>query len=454
MVPAFNGRHYPIEYLDPREFELLNYFLFKKNIESGIHKGKFDTVLLMKGMSDRGRDLLLQYGSKNRGIVQCKRYESLLTRPALAREVIKFALHAIQDKSLIADRSQFTYYFVVLKGFNETATKFLGNFNNESVNELDLKPWTEEVINENTSLNNLNYDDIAGQLKEILSSIKMEPITSADLDLQLKENRDVVSIFFEVEKVASESMIREVLEEFTGFKNDEDMEKLRQKLKDIPKDKRLNGGLFKLYGYDEGFYRKILNEEKLITKIVELKSTLHENFIDYLAETIGKFILVYITGMGNISPFTKSLMQGYLFNKYAVKYNLAEIGTLFSGLNHDSRKDSLVYKYQTLEEHKNYALEVGQMVLNEDFSSFYGEGKLLELKKNVARFTYGGFSSTDEMQKRYESDMVLLRPTLDVVEEEISKIMPSNPTLILGSGGIAENENDLVDLFNRLKKFQ
>lgn len=451
-VPAFSGRHYPIEYLNSREFELLSYFLFKKDIELGLSNKVFDTVRLMKGTSDRGRDLLLQNGSTNVGVVQCKRYESLITKPGLAREVIKFVLHVILDKTLISDIANFTYYFVALKGFNETATKFLSNFNIESIDELNLRPWTNEVIAENEFFKGLKYEEVNIELCSILSLINIEPITGDDLDLKLKKSKDIVSIFFEVEKVASEDMLRKVLEEVTGFKNDEDMEKLRQKLQDIPSDKRLYGGLFELYGYDEDFYRKILKEKEVVYMIAELKSEINNKFIDYLQDSIHKLILVYITGMGNISAFTKSLMQPYLFNKYGLKYQTSKMGVLSAKLDEGKQETSL-YKYQTLEEHKNYSLEIGKMVLDNDFSSFFGEGELLRLKIELANFTYGKYSSTDEMQKRFESDMKILQPVLDTVEKEIENIMPTNPTLIIGSGGIGETEEDLLNLFKKLQKF-
>ena len=91
-LSAFSGRQYPIEYLSAREFELLTFFTFKKDIVNGIFKGQIDVCRLMNGTADKGRDILLQYAGKNVGVVQCKRFENLITRPGLAREIIKFDL--------------------------------------------------------------------------------------------------------------------------------------------------------------------------------------------------------------------------------------------------------------------------------------------------------------------------------------------------------------------------
>lgn len=92
-IPAFSGRNYPIEYLNSREFELLTYFLFKKEISQGICSGKFDTVRLMNGVSDKGRDLLLQFKNKNTGVIQCKRYEKVYkVKPTIGKRNYKICV--------------------------------------------------------------------------------------------------------------------------------------------------------------------------------------------------------------------------------------------------------------------------------------------------------------------------------------------------------------------------
>ncbi|RKR08187.1 hypothetical protein C8C83_5422 [Flavobacterium sp. 90] len=368
--PAFSGKNYPLEYLGAREFELLSYFIFKKDIENGIYKNKIDSVLLMKGGSDRGRDLLLQFKSKNVGILQCKRYEGLITKPGLGREIIKFAIHAIKDKSLITDLEDFTYYFVALKGFNEPATKFLTDYNKDAIDEVLLKPWTEEVLADNESLKHLKYENIFDDLISILSKIKIEPITGHDLDQKLKNSKDILAMFFEVEKVASEDMLRTVLAEFTGFKNDQDLEKLRVKLQHIPKEKRMYFGLFDVYGYDLGFYKRITRDAELINKLTVIRSEFSKHFVEYLGEEINKYILLFISGKTDVSPFTKSILNPYLFNKFAAIYSRSELGFLKDLLTEGAVADLK----ESIEDHKNDALKIGQMVLNGDYSSFYGEG--------------------------------------------------------------------------------
>ena len=451
-LSAFSGRQYPIEYLSSREFELLTFFTFKKDIVNGIFKGQIDVCRLMNGTADKGRDILLQYAGKNVGVVQCKRFENLITRPGLAREIIKFILHALQDDELISDADTFTYYFTALKGFNSPATKLLTGFNTEVTEDEDLASWTNEVIKENETIKFKKYEDVEERLLNILKKIKVEPLTAVELDQKLKNSKEIISIFFEVEKVASEDMLRKVLNEYTGFKNDEDLEKLRLKLKDVPTEKRMYFGLFDIYGYDLDFYKKIIRDKEFVFEIAKIKSEFSKRFIDHLGEFIDKYILLFISGIPEVSPFTKSIMKPYLFNKFALQHNKAELGAFATQIFEKDRQESLIEKYQTIEEHLSYALEIGQIVLNNDYSTFVGDEQLLQLKKDLCQFTYGSFKNIDEMKTRFYEDMKIIQPILEIIESEIQVIMPENPTIIIGSGNLGNTEEEVVDLFKKVQK--
>ena len=451
-LTAFSGRQYPIEYLSSREFELLTFFTFKKDIANGIYNDQIDTCRLMNGTADKGRDILLQYAGKNVGVVQCKRFESLITRPSLAREIIKFILHALQDDELINEAQNFTYYFTALKGFNNPATKLLTEFNKEVTADEDLASWTNEVIKENETIKFKKYEEVEEQLLDILKKIKVEPLTAVELDQKLKNSKEIISIFFEVEKVASEDMLRKVLNEFTGFKNDEDLEKLRLKLQDVPIEKRMYFGLFDIYGYDIEFYKKILRDKEFVFEIAKIRSEFSKRFIDYLGEFIDKYILLFISGIPEISPFTKSIMKPYLFNKFALQHSNDELGAFAMQIFEKDRQESLIGKYQTIEQHLSYALEIGQKVLNNDYSTFVGDEQLLQLKKDLCQFTYGSFKSIDEMKTRFYEDMIIVQPILEMIESEVQVIMPKNPTIIIGSGSLGNTEEEVVDLFKKVQK--
>lgn len=448
--PAFAGRKYPIEYLQARDFEILLYFIFKKEIELGLHRDKYDTVRLMKGVAERGRDNVLIHQGKNVAAVQCKRYGRPLTRPECAREIIKFLLHALQDSNLISDKENFTYLLVSLEGFNEKALNLLNNFKSDSSKDEELESWTNEVIRDNEGITFKTFSDVKDRLLDLIQSINIEIITGTDIDGKLRLLKDVIPIFFEVEKVVSASMLDEKFKQYFDFTTDEDLNKLRTRIGQLPEDKKMRFGLFNLYGYDLNFYRKLARDREVILKFADLKSSLDQRFIQYLQETIQRFQLLFVSGLPNISPFTKQVAITYLFNKYAVQFHDNTSGKFLASF---TKKNSLIYEMQTIEQIKVELLRVGDLVLRSDYSSFDGDEELVNLKRQILEQIHRGFTSVQEMSDRFDQDMIDLLPIIKVIEEKVKEIMPSNPTIIIGDFGL-QTEQDFVDMLKKAKEYE
>lgn len=449
-IPAFSGKRYPIEYLDSRDFERLVYFLFQHEIGEGKYLGVFDTIALMKGTAERGRDCVLQHEGNNVGVIQCRRYVHLVTLPDLCREIIKFLLHSIQDSELITNSGNFTYYFVALKGLNDKASEYARDFSTKIKSEEKLKEWTEEVIEENELLKFKGYEEVQDNLLNLLSKIKLRLLTGDDLNLKLKNAKTVVTVFFEVEKVVNEQLLRAFGESYLGFKSNEDLEKLRARLQNIPNEKIMKFGLFSLYGYDKNFFKKLTSNRDIFYQIANVKLAISKLFIDYLREQIEKYILIFISGLPNISPFTKQVASPYLFNRFALAHMRAESGDFLMSMS--KRKDSYVVRFQTVHQIKEHLLETGQAVLNSDYSSFVGDDELVALKKNLAEFIHRGFKSVDEMSEQFDKDMIVLQPILDTIDREIEKIMPQNATLLIENTSSMQTEDDFVNSLKEVSK--
>lgn len=449
-LPAFSGRRYPIEYLDSREFERLAYFVYQHEIGQGIHAGLFDSVMLMKGTAERGRDCILRREGKNVGVIQCKRYASLVTVPDLCREVCKFVLHALQDDQLIED-DEFAYHFVALKGLNDKAVEYVKDFKGNVAKEPKLKIWVEQVLEENETLKHKDYESIKEPLMQLFEKISLKVITGDDLDKRLKNAKGVVAAFFEIEKVVSEDLLKQFGEQFLGFKSNEDLEQLRLRLKDTPDENKLKLGIFNLYGYDRNFYKKLSKKRQFFFQIADVKSEISKTFIEYLKETIEKYMTLFVSGLPHISPFTKQVVVPYLFNKYAKIHHIDESGQFMYDL---ARKDGVVNKYQTIEEHKEHLLEIGQKVLDDDYSSFYGDEDMINLKKAVARFIHASFKSTKEMSDQFDEDMKTLKPIIDTIENEIKKLMPQNATLIIENSSTMKTATDFAKMLKNASELK
>lgn len=198
----FEGRDAPYEKLNDREFEILSYCLFKRH---KVEKDKeYDSINLMQGVGEKGRDSVLYKNSEARGIIQCKHTEknSRMDRTQASKEIIKFALNCIKDKSLIPRNGEINYYFVHSFGFSEPAQKLLNNFYYEiTLNNEKLKDLTNKVIMNYSTLSDLKYEDISNELLKILKRFNVKKYEKQDIDLLLLSQSDIISLFFQVKKV-------------------------------------------------------------------------------------------------------------------------------------------------------------------------------------------------------------------------------------------------------------
>lgn len=215
---ALPNKGYPYSALDDRRFEELLYSIGRQRIEEEDWKGQYDEINLLQGVRERGRDCSLHLDGKSLGLIQCKHSidsGNRISRPECAREIIKFVLHYLLDKRLIHDPKNFTYWFAVSYGFNEKAKDLLDDFNNEILKQTELKDWTETVINANEELKHLKYNDIASDLKTVLTSISIKKIIPQDLDTLLNADgfQSIIKTFFEVRMVVESEPVEKLAEE-------------------------------------------------------------------------------------------------------------------------------------------------------------------------------------------------------------------------------------------------
>ncbi|MCB9009681.1 MAG: hypothetical protein H6656_20340 [Ardenticatenaceae bacterium] len=221
--PAYEGQGYPYFGLPGRDrnFEILLYSLFSVEIRDRKHTGRFDKVSLMPGVGEQARDIVLSYRGKRVGVVQCKHSINSANRenkPDVAREIIKFVLYYLQDKSLIPDLDDFTYYYAVSSDFTRPAIDLLDNFNDQILEEDSFVDWVSQVIQNCKAFREIKFDGIKDKLSVILRSITVKKLTAVDLDLKLSAYPEIVVRFFSVEKVFS-------------F---EDVQRIEQKIESLP----------------------------------------------------------------------------------------------------------------------------------------------------------------------------------------------------------------------------
>lgn len=170
-----------------RQFEELLDTIFSQEIKNGEYKGVFDSSDLKPTGADKGIDVDLYKDGLKIGGIQCKWVKTTLSKAVISKEVIKFILHYILDDKDFIDLKSYRYFLAAPKGFAKDVRPFVENFGSRVISETDLEKWTTQVIKKYKTFSDadLSFSGIETILKTHLESIKIEPLTSSQLDYYL-----------------------------------------------------------------------------------------------------------------------------------------------------------------------------------------------------------------------------------------------------------------------------
>lgn len=200
---------YPLNSLSSENFELLIYSLYENNKNKSLSSINYESCSLIVGSGDKGRDVILLKNSKNVGVVQCKRYKEQLTKPQVAKEIIKFALHVIQNPQLAPDKNNFVYAIAASSGFNMAASELIDNFKTNIGKETDFNSWVTSVIADNVSI---KIDPKQGA-KDILTLFKVWKIAKifpVNVSTMLELLPSIATIFFAMQQVVDKETFEEI----------------------------------------------------------------------------------------------------------------------------------------------------------------------------------------------------------------------------------------------------
>jgi len=208
MAKAYNSISFPINDLSsPRKFEQLIYSIFKTRLQDDL-ASKYDDIFLMTGVGEKGVDILLKRDGANIGSIQCKLNKSHnLSKPEVVKEILKFLLFYLTDKSLINDIDNYEYYFVVSGNFSGPSIKLLSDFSNEILNEPNLSLWIEQVKNKYATLSELDLQESQNNLNELFKKLKITAIIDADINSWLVKYDHISKEFFQQKLVIDNQSI-------------------------------------------------------------------------------------------------------------------------------------------------------------------------------------------------------------------------------------------------------
>jgi len=217
---VYSDNQYPLNNLDDRKFEELIYSLFRARIAGNDVKGEFDSIELMPGVAEQGKDCTLYKDNKIKGIVQCKRYKSNLSDKLIIKEFLKFSIHRYLDSNKFAN--DVIYYFATTTGYTQKAIDVVQQINSGNIMSIcDFENIIKSLIKETKLFSLLQYDNIKNDLISIIQKIKISQyIKPIDIFIWLNKYNDISSQFFDMKTIIISQQSSNEESETAKFKDD------------------------------------------------------------------------------------------------------------------------------------------------------------------------------------------------------------------------------------------
>ncbi len=440
----------PLSELGDREFEILVYQLVQKEIQQSQIQ-EYTDISLMQGIGERGRDCVLYSEEHVSGIVQCKKYKARLSRPAVLKEIVKFLLFSTLDKKILPNPKKFEYQLFVSNDLSEPAIQLIKEFHSEIQEEIKLGnigKYIDELIEEYKSFSDYKRTPPLQDIIELLSQIKIVYFNCSDLSLRIYNYPDILTTFFNVKSVIdlenADKVIRNALDDY-GLKllTDEDLKNLQERISNTIQDDRINLGLVDFFGYSKEFFKSLGPDrfKEVLKSVQETKILLNKFETHYLNSKIQEKVLERITHKllfpGKIHPFSVGIANPYLFQRLSSKLVLKALPEkLLPDIFPQVKKS----KEKLIEEISEYLFETSNRIMQGDYSDLVGDPELVAYKKNLYIHLHQGFSCIEDAKKRFEQDMILIKPELDEIENEITKKISENKTIVIKDSSFFDDE--------------
>lgn len=455
----------PLSDLGDREFELLSYLLVSSELKKSEFLN-FDNISLMQGVAERGRDCVLYHNSKIVGLVQCKKYNGRLTKPQTIKEIIKFILFSILDKTILPDPNNFEYNLYVSNDLNGVTIELLSSFNDRIKDEFkngNIEKYTNDLISEYESFKSFEGNIPLLEIQNLLTKIKVTYQNGIDLTSRILNNSNVLSMFFNIKTVvdleSNDKYIRKALDDYgLTLLTDKDLKILKKRIENTQENNRINLGFMDFFGYSKEFFDflQVDNKFKNIVKpFSEMQNQLNEYLMDFLSNEISKSVFNDITmrllNTGKIHRFSVGIAQPYLWTRLSknilIKSSPKEI---LKKLNPDFFKS----KEELILQISNYLFKTSEEILNGDYSNLVGDNELVQMKLRLYEHIHQGITNIEEIKLIFNKDIKLLIPILDNIENRISSLITEERTIVIKDGSFLENKEELENIKKTLDKLK
>lgn len=452
----------PFELLGDRQFETLAYMLMKKEIASGKHTD-FDDVALMQGVGERGRDCVLYSGSEVRGLIQCKKLSTRLTRPALLREIVKFLIHACLDSSILPAPERFSYLVFAPGDFTGEAIDLLHSFPVQIDIEIGngtVDRYVHDALEEFESFRPLLANPPTERIRDLVKRIRIVGFNGLDLSDRVNTEPEVLRSFFTVRTIVSieeaDSVLRKALDDH-GLKllTDKHLRDIKDRISDIPPEQRVSMGFVDLYGFSIDFFKALDPSalKELVAAISKVRTTLDGLLIAHIADEINKRIFREITipllRTMKVHPYSVQLAAPYLHTRLVA---VTAAGVTPAALRSKFFPETVKTPEQVITDVSQRLLATSARILAGDYSEvIFATESDRELKLTLFKHTHEGLKDVEAAETRLKIDIPILRPILDQLEKDIKATISPTRTVMIGDSSFFDDKAKLARVAQSLR---
>jgi len=450
----------PFSELGDREFELLCYLLVQEEIEAGKYSN-ITSISLMQGVSERGRDCSLYNQGTVCGLIQCKKYIGRISRPQTLREIIKFLLFSLLDSDLLPVPEHFEYMLYVSNDFAETTNSLIHSYATEIEKDISsgsIARYTKDVVEEYESFKRFIGAEPVTEITSLLRKIKLSAVNATALTSRVHKNESLLSLFFNVKTVidleSADEIVRNALDDYgLRYLTDEDLKKLQSRISETKEENRINLGFVDFFGYNKEFFKYLNGEpfKKVIEAVASVTSILDKYLMEFISSKIHQLTLEKVTeGLLNcnkIHPFSVGVVQPYLFKRLT---SIVMAKKLPKSLVAEFSFNNTQSKSELIQSISNQLFDSSERVMNGDLNHLAGSPEDIEFKKIIYERIHSGFKNIEDAKVKFNSDLKVLVPILDQIEQSIDELLQEERTVVIKDASFFDDESEMKKLAHTL----